>query len=86
VYDRLFSDEDPDGHKDKDFKEFLNPDSLKALKNCKLEPALKTAKPGDKFQFQRLGYFCVDPDTTDIRPIFNRTVPLRDSWSKKKNK
>ncbi len=86
VYDRLFSDEDPDGHKDKDFKEFLNPDSLKALKNCKLEPALKTAKPGDKFQFQRLGYFCVDPDTTDIRPVFNRTVPLRDSWSKKKNK
>jgi glutaminyl-tRNA synthetase len=86
VYDRLFSDEDPDGHKDKDFKEFLNPDSLKALKNCKLEPALKTAKPGDKFQFQRLGYFCVDPDTTDNRLVFNRTVPLRDSWAKKKNR
>jgi glutaminyl-tRNA synthetase len=44
------------------------------------------AKPGDKFQFQRLGYFCVDPDTTDNRPVFNRTVPLRDSWSKKKNR
>jgi len=83
LYDRLFMDEDPAGHKDKDFKEFLNPDSLEVLKNCKLEPSLKSAKPGDKFQFQRLGYFCVDPDSTDDKLVFNRTVPLRDSWTKK---
>ncbi len=83
VYDRLFLDEDPDGHKEKSFKDFLNPESLTELKNCKLEPSLKNAKPGDKFQFQRLGYFCVDPDSTNDRLIFNRTVPLRDSWAKK---
>ncbi len=83
VYDRLFLDEDPDGHKEKSFKDFLNPESLTELKNCKLEPSLKSARPGDKFQFQRLGYFCVDPDSTDDRLIFNRTVPLRDSWAKK---
>ena len=83
LYDRLFMDEDPAGHKDKDFKEFLNPDSLKVLSHGKLEPSLKTAKPGDKFQFQRLGYFCVDPDSTDNNLVFNRTVPLRDSWTKK---
>ena len=83
LYDRLFMDEDPAGHKDKDFKEFLNPDSLKILRHGKLEPSLKTAKPGDKFQFQRLGYFCVDPDSTDKNLVFNRTVPLRDSWTKK---
>ena len=83
LYDRLFMDEDPAGHKDKDFKEFLNPDSLEVLKNCKLEPSLKSAIAGDKFQFQRLGYFCVDPDSTDKNLVFNRTVPLRDSWSKK---
>ncbi len=87
VYDRLFLDEDPDGHKEKDFKEFLNPESLKEINNCKLEPWLKDAKPGDKFQFQRLGYFCVDPDSSENNLIFNRTVPLRDSWTKKnKNK
>ncbi len=84
LYDRLFMDEDPTGHKDKDFKEFLNPDSLKILKNCKLEPSLKTAKTGDKFQFQRLGYFCVDKDSAPENIIFNRTVPLRDSWAKKR--
>jgi glutaminyl-tRNA synthetase len=83
LYDRLFSDEDPDGHKDKDFKEFLNPDSLKILKNCKLEPYLKTAAPGAKFQFQRIGYFCVDTDSAKDNLVFNRTVPLRDSWAKK---
>jgi len=83
LYDRLFMDEDPAGHKDKDFKEFLNPDSLKVLRHGKLEPSLKSAKPGDKFQFQRLGYFCVDPDSTDKNLVFNRTVPLRDSWTKK---
>jgi glutaminyl-tRNA synthetase len=83
LYDRLFMDEDPAGHKDKDFKEFLNPESLKVLQHCKMEPSLKNAKAGDKFQFQRLGYFCVDPDSTDNHLVFNRTVPLRDSWTKK---
>jgi len=83
LYDRLFMDEDPAGHKDKDFKEFINPDSLKILKHGKLEPSLKTAKSGDKFQFQRLGYFCVDPDSAESKLVFNRTVPLRDSWTKK---
>ncbi len=84
VYDRLFSDEAPDGHKDKDFKDFLNPESLKILSNCKVEPGLKDAEPESKYQFQRLGYFCVD--RRDSKPgnlIFNRTVPLKDSWSKK---
>ena len=83
LYDRLFLDEDPAGHKDADFKDFLNPDSLKVLQNCKLEPSLQHAAAGDKFQFQRLGYFCVDPDSKPEQIVFNRTVPLRDSWAKK---
>ncbi len=82
VYDRLFTDEAPDGHKDKDFKEFLNPDSLTVI-DAFVEPSLKTANVLDRFQFQRLGYFCVDKDTTETKLVFNRTVPLRDSWAKK---
>lgn len=82
LYDRLFLDEDPAGHKDKDFKEFLNPDSLKILTNCKVEPSLKDSKPLDFFQFQRVGYFCVDPDTTEDHLVFNRTVSLKDTWAK----
>jgi len=82
LYDRLFSDPDPDGHKDKDFKEFLNPDSLTILKNCKVEPSLKEAKALDHFQFTRLGYFNLDPDSKPDRLVFNRTVPLRDNWTK----
>jgi len=81
VYDRLFTDEAPDGHKEKDFKEFLNPDSLTVI-NAFIEPSLKTANVLDRFQFQRLGYFCVDKDTTENNLVFNRTVPLRDSWAK----
>jgi len=84
LYDRLFMDEEPDGHKDKDFKEFLNPESFKILKNCKLEPELANVKPLDSFQFQRLGYFAVDKNSTAEKIIFNRTVGLRDNWSKKK--
>jgi len=84
LYDRLFKDEDPAGHKEVDFKEFLNPESLRVLPNCKLEPSLKEAKVGDKFQFQRLGYFCVDKDSTEEKMVFNRTVPLRDSWGRNK--
>ncbi len=84
VYDRLFLDEDPAGHKDKDFKEFMNPESLKVLPACKLEPSLADVKAGDSFQFQRLGYFCVDKESSADALVFNRTVPLRDSWSKRK--
>lgn len=84
LYDRLFSDESPDGHKDKDFLSFLNPDSLQVLENCKMEPSLKEAKAGDQFQFQRLGYFCLDKDSTEEKFVFNRTVALKDSWGKKR--
>ena len=83
LYDRLFSDESPDGHKEKDFTEFINPDSLTVTENCKAEPFIKDAKPGDRFQFERKGYFCVDKDSSKDKIIFNRTVPLRDSWAKK---
>ncbi len=82
LYDRLFSIEDPAGQKDTDFREFLNPDSLKVLSGCKVEPSLAKAGPLDKFQFQRLGYFCVDTDSTADNLIFNRTVGLKDTWAK----
>jgi len=82
LYDRLFTDEAPDSHKDRDFKEFINPDSLKIIENAFVEPSLKKAVIGDRFQFQRLGYFNVDEDSTSEKLVFNRTVPLRDSWVK----
>jgi glutaminyl-tRNA synthetase len=85
LYDRLFNDEDPGGHKDADFKEFLNSESLKVLQECYIEPFIKQAKPLDHFQFERLGYFNIDHDSTHEKPVFNRTVPLRDSWSKMQN-
>lgn len=85
LYDRLFNDEDPAGHKDVDFKEFMNPDSLQVLQECYLEPFVKGAKPFDHFQFERLGYFNLDNDSTPEKPVFNRTVPLRDSWTKAQN-
>jgi len=81
VYDRLFTEEAPDSQKGKDFKDFLNPNSLTVLEAF-VEPSLKTANILDRFQFQRLGYFCVDKDTTSTHLVFNRTVPLRDSWAK----
>jgi len=81
IYDRLFTDESPDTHKDKDFMEFVNPDSLKVITGY-LEPDVSNAKAGDTFQFQRIGYFCVDPDTTSEKLVFNKTVGLRDSWAK----
>lgn len=86
LYDRLFMDEDPAGHKDRDSLEFLNPESLKTLTQCKLEPSLATAKEGDKFQFQRIGYFCVDKDSKAGAMVFNRTVSLKDNWAKMANK
>ncbi len=82
LYDRLFMDEDPAGHKDCDPLEFLNPDSLKVLQNCKLEPVMAQAKQDDKFQFQRIGYFCVDKDSRPNALVFNRTVSLKDNWTK----
>jgi len=81
LYDRLFSDESPDTHKDKDFMEFVNADSLKVITGY-VEPSLKGAKAEERFQFQRMGYFCVDPDTTPEKLVFNKTVGLRDSWAK----
>lgn len=86
IYDRLFNDEAPDGHKDVDFKEFINPDSLKVLHNCKVEPALKDAKVLDASQFVRIGYFCLDKDSTEGNLVFNRTVTLKDSKPKGKKK
>lgn len=96
LYDRLFNDPKPTGHKEKevnengkeidvpvDFKTFLNPNSLKTI-TAYVEPALKTANANDKFQFMRLGYFCVDKDSTTDALVFNRTVTLKDSWAKQK--
>ena len=87
LYDRLFNVENPSEEKDVDFRELLNPDSLKVINDCRIEPYLaENAKPGDRFQFQRTGYFCVDPDSTDGHLVFNRTVSLKDSWEKLKSK
>lgn len=83
IYDRLFTVPDPmDGEDGKTFIDYLNHDSLETRDACKLEPSLKEVRPGDKYQFERLGYFVVDPDTTAEKLVFNRTVPLRDTWKK----
>ncbi len=84
LYDRLFSVENPDSEEGK-FTDYLNPESLKTLGNCKLESSLQEASPGARLQFERLGYFCRDSRNTD-KLVFNRTVPLRDSWSKQQKK
>lgn len=85
LYDRLFMVENPAGD-ERDFRELLNPNSLKTLTNCRVEMALKDAKPLDNFQFTRLGYFNVDTDTTAEKLVFNRTVSLKDSWAKEQKK
>ena len=82
AYDRLFLDEAPDGHKDKDYMEFVNPNSLEKI-TAFVEPSLQSAKIGEQFQFQRLGYFNVDNDSSKDSLVFNKTVGLRDSWAKK---
>ena len=82
LYDRLFAIEDPSAS-DKDFRDLLNPDSLKVVTGCRVEAALAQAKPLDKFQFLKVGYFAVDPDSTPDKLIFNRTVSLKDTWAKK---
>lgn len=79
MYDRLFTVENPGGD---DWKQYLNPHSLDVMKGCKVEPGLAAAKPQDRFQFERLGYFCVDDDTREGKPVFNRAVTLRDTWAK----
>lgn len=81
IYDRLFLNESPDTHKEKDFMEFINPDSLNVIKGY-LEPSLKNAEIQDRVQFQRLGYYCVDQDSTPEKLVFNKTVGLRDTWAK----
>ncbi len=83
LYDRLFNVEAPLAHEDKDFTELINPDSLKVINHAVVEPSLASAKPGDRFQFMRMGYFCVDPDSTENKLVFNRTVTLKDGWKKK---
>ncbi|GAB4520009.1 MAG: glutamine--tRNA ligase/YqeY domain fusion protein [Allomuricauda sp.] len=85
LYDRLFTDATPDSHKDKDFLDFINPDSLQKVTGY-LEPSLKDAEIGDQMQFQRLGYFNVDKDTTSDQLVFNRTTTLRDTWAKLEQK
>ncbi len=85
LYDRLFNDEAPDSHKEKNFLEFINPNSLQTVKGF-VEPSLSVAKLGDKFQFQRLGYFNVDKDSTVSKLVFNKTVGLKDAWEEKGKK
>jgi glutaminyl-tRNA synthetase len=82
LYDRLFTVEDPDTGKEGEWLTTLNPDALVTLADCKLEPSLATAGAGDRFQFERQGYFCVDPDSAPSTLVFNRTVTLRDTWAK----
>ena len=82
LYERLFTVDNPLGDKTRDFKEFLNPDSREVLEGCKIDPALRDLAPGTRFQFERLGYFCVDTDTTADSLVLNRTVGLRDTWAR----
>ena len=85
IYDRLFTHENPDGDKEVDFKNYINPNSLEVITGY-LEPSLSSAKNGDRFQFQRMGYYCVDKDSTANKLVFNKTVGLRDTWAKILNK
>jgi glutaminyl-tRNA synthetase len=80
LYDRLFRSEDPGSAAD--YRADLNPASLQVLRDCKLEPSVAGAAPGTRYQFERLGYFCVDPDSTPETLVFNRTVTLKDTWAK----
>ncbi len=87
LYDRLFAVENPSADTEHDFRELLNPDSLRVINDAKIEPFLaETAKVGDTFQFQRIGYFTVDQDSTEGHLVFNRTIGLKDSWAKQQGK
>jgi len=83
LYDRLFSVEDPENVPEgRTFLDHLNPNSLEVVRDCRLEPGLASARPGARVQFERLGYFCADPDSRPGAPVFNRTVSLRDTWAR----
>jgi glutaminyl-tRNA synthetase len=83
MYDRLFTIPNPSrGEEDKGFMEYLNPDSLNVLTTCKVEPGLAVTKPGDRYQFERKGFYCTDLDSTPDHLVFNLTIPLRDTWAK----
>jgi glutaminyl-tRNA synthetase len=83
LYDHLFTRENPgDESEGLDFTAYLNPNSLEVLTGCKLEPSLRDAAPGSRYQFERLGYFCADPDSAPGKPVFNRTITLRDTWAR----
>ncbi len=82
LYDRLFTVPDPNFEKSTDFKDYINPNSLEILKSCKIESSLTNLKPFDRFQFERLGYFCIDKDSKINNLIINRTITLRDTWAK----
>ena len=82
LYDHLFLEQDSSAEENADYRTLLNPKSLEVLENCFVEPGLARAVPGSRLQFERLGYFCVDPDSTKGKPVFNRTVTLRDEWAK----
>jgi len=84
LYGHLFNRPDPGA--DGDFLGDIEADSVEVLQNCRLEPALADAPAGETVQFERLGYFCADPESTADAPVFNRTLPLRDSWAKAKKK
>jgi glutaminyl-tRNA synthetase len=87
IYENLFSKEDPnDVEVGKDVLDNLNPNSLEVLSAAKVEPSLASAAPGSRFQFERLGYFCVDPDSKPGKPVFNRTVALKDMWARVEKK
>jgi len=83
LYDKLFLRPDPSDERDgSNFKDHINPHSLEVIGSAKLEPSIAGAPAGSRFQFERLGYFCVDPDSSPARPVFNRTVTLKDTWAK----
>jgi glutaminyl-tRNA synthetase len=83
IYENLFSKEDPsDVEEGQDVLDNLNPNSLEVVTDAKVEPSLASAVSGTRYQFERLGYFCVDPDSKPGKPVFNRTVPLKDTWAK----
>lgn len=86
LYDRLFVDAEPTAHEDKEYLEFVNPESLQTIEPAFIEPALAAVKPGDRVQFMRKGYFCADETHTSEKPVFNRTVTLKDSWAKQQKK
>ena len=87
LYDRLFSVEEPEQDSDSDWTSFINPDSLTVIEHALVEPSLANAAAGARYQFERTGYFCVDEkDSREDKPVFNRTITLRDTWARVENK